>query len=149
MKLILSCRIPPCKGAVVQIQAPGIEGTSLLEPRPLKMNLLEVEEALLDFSEEGIAQVVVANPSHLAHVVREGTVIGTVSSVAVTNPISLLVDGEGSANQEESATSSVMANAAGGSLDLCVPALETHSQLGRLTQCQPRLHPSRRSCTDD
>ena len=31
------------------------------------------------------------------------------------------------ARQEESATSSVIANAAGGPLDLCVPALETHS----------------------
>ena len=82
MKLISSCRIPPCKGAVVQIQAPGIEGTSLLEPRPLKMNSLEVEEALLDFSEEGIAQVVVANPSHLAHMREQSLVLSRVLLLA-------------------------------------------------------------------
>ena len=45
VKLISSCRIPPCKGAVVQIQAPGIERTALLEPQPLKMKSLEVGEA--------------------------------------------------------------------------------------------------------
>ena len=38
VKLRSSCRIPPCKGAVVQVQVPGIEGTALLEPQPLKMN---------------------------------------------------------------------------------------------------------------
>ena len=92
VKLISSIKVPPRKSAIVPVQAMGASGTVLLELMLQKMNSLEVEESLLDFTNEGTSQLVVTNRTHFTRVVQKGAIVGTVSEAEPVDPAALLVE---------------------------------------------------------
>lgn len=91
VKLISSIRVPPCKSAVVPVRVQGSTiGAVILEPLRKTSSPLEVAESLLDINEDGVAHLVISNPTFVTRVMWRGTAVGTVVEANIVDPSELL-----------------------------------------------------------
>ena len=87
VKMIQTVRLPAQHTAVMPVKIDGNEGTLLLEPNPILVNMLGIEDSLLEADQGGTAMVVVSNRSRVSHLLKQGEEIGTVRKVSVINPL--------------------------------------------------------------
>ena len=84
VSLVTSVRLLPHQAAVVPVRMESecpLTGPLLLEPDPDAA--LQLGDMLLQFSEDGMAQAVVSNPTGCSCFADEGTVVGEVTDISV------------------------------------------------------------------